>query len=249
MTSNMYPNTRTYNGFLGCNFDCVYCEKSFKRVLRRVGRNIGCDKCYNYVPHTHPERLNKIPSSPIVFVFGQGDIYFCPEYFVRKTFKAIDAHKPRKPKTYYFQSKAPSVFNFYLKWFNENDDKVILLTTLETNRDEGYRNSSKALHPTMRFWDFLDLEYSRKVVTIEPVLDFDHEEFVSWMKRLRDQGTLEYVWFGYDSKNCGLPEPSIEKAQAFVDALQALGIEVRGKSLRGIQLLAISQDDQTCSKK
>jgi len=86
----------------------------------------------------------------------------------------------------------------------------------------------------MRFHDFLDLEYSRKVVTIEPVLDFDPEIFLTWMRLLKDQGTLEYVWFGFDSKNCGLSEPSTEKAQRFVDELQAYGIEVRGKTLRDV---------------
>ena len=238
--SGMYPNTVTYNAFKGCRFDCVYCEKSVKRVLKRVGRNIGCDLCYNYTPHTHPENLKKIPSGKkewkevIIFVFGQGDIYFCPEYFVRKTFKVIDAHKPRKSKLYYFQSKAPSIFNRYLDWFLENKDKVILLTTLETNRDEGYREISKAPFPTMRFHDFLELDYPRKVLTIEPVLDFDLDEFVEMVLKLHEQGSLEYVWFGFDSKNCGLPEPSIEKAQRFVDILQDHGIEVRGKSLRGV---------------
>jgi len=232
----MYPDTKTWNPFIGCKFDCVYCEKSFKRVLRRVGHNIGCKLCYNYVPHTHSERLKKIPSSPIVFVFGQGDIYFCAPHFVEQTFKSIEAHKPRKSKTYYFQSKAPSIFNRYLDWFNGNQDKVILLTTLETNRDEGYRNISKAPLPTTRFHDFLDLEYPRKVVTIEPVLNFDLRIFLTWMHLLKDQGTLEYVWFGFDSKNCGLPEPSTEKAQKFVDELQAYEIEVRGKTLKNIKL-------------
>lgn len=234
--SGMYPDAKTWNAFLGCKFDCVYCEKSFKRVLKRVGRNIGCDKCYSYIPHTHPERLKKIPSSPIVFVFGQGDVYFCPLYFIGKTFIAIDAHKPRNPKTYYFQSKAPSIFNRYLSWFQENSDKAILLTTLETNRDEGYREISNAPFPSIRFYDFYELDYSRKVLTIEPVLDFDLDEFVAMVVELHEQGSLEYVWFGFDSKNCGLPEPSSGKAQRFVDILQDHGIEVRGKLLRGVKL-------------
>ena len=109
-------------------------------------------------------------------------------------------------------------------------------TTLETNRDEKYREISKSPFPTMRFYDFLELDYPRKVLTIEPVLDFDLEEFVVMVLKLHRQGTLEYVWFGFDSKNCGLPEPSIEKAQKFVDILQSNGLEVRGKSLRGVML-------------
>lgn len=232
----MYEDTKTWGPAVGCNFDCIYCRPSFQRQLKRVAGILNCPDCYNYKPHYHPERLKKIPSSLIVFVYGTGDIYFYSRHFVRKTFNAIDNHKPRKSKTYYFQSKAPSIFNRYLDWFDKNQDKVILLTTLETNRDEGYRNISKAPFPTMRFYDFLDLKYSRKVVTIEPVLDFDPEIFLMWMHLLKDQGTLEYVWFGYDSKRCGLPEPSTEKAQEFVDELQAYEIEVRGKTLRDVKV-------------
>ena len=235
--SSMYPDTKTWNPFVGCLFDCTYCEKSFKRLLKRAGRAIGCLDCYNYVPHVHPERRFRIPSAENVFVAGTGDIAFCdPEYMRGCIFRAIESHKPRRPKTYLFQSKSPSCLNQYLEWFNENKSRVILLTTLETNRDEGYRNISKAPLPTIRFRDFLDLKYARKVVTIEPVLDFDLEVFLNWMRLLKDQGTLEYAWFGFDSKNCGLPEPSTEKAQRFVDELQAYGIEVRGKTLRDVNL-------------
>ncbi len=233
--SKMYPDTKTWNPAVGCSYDCVYCEKSFKRQLRRVAAHIDCQDCYDYKPHYHPERLGRIPSSPIVFVYGTGDITFYDPDFVRRTFAAIDAHRPRTKKTYYFQSKNPSVFNFYLDWFNEKD-KVILLTTLETNRDEGYRNISKAPLPTTRFRDFLMLDYPRKVLTIEPALDFDLLQFTLMVTQLHDQGTLKYVWFGFDSKNCGLPEPSTEKAQRFVDELQAYGIEVRGKTLRDLTL-------------
>ena len=233
----MYPDTATWNPFVGCLFDCTYCEKSFKRLLKRAGRNIRCRDCYNYYPHVHPERRFRIPSAPNIFVAGTGDISFCPPNYVRGCiFWAIMNHKPRKPKTYLFQSKSPSCFKQYLPWFKEHQDKVILLTTLETNRDKGYSDISKAPLPSVRFADFYALDYPRKVVTIEPVMDFDHEQMVRMMLDLKDQGSLLYVWFGFDSKNCGLPEPSIEKAQRLVDALKGYGIEVRGKTLRGVKV-------------
>jgi len=250
----MYPDTKTWNPFAGCRYDCVYCEKSFKRQLKRVGGSPdvcqgslnpfeasmglknGCTFCSTYEPHYHPERLGRIPSSPIVFVYGTGDITFCSPNFTRKTFAAIDNHKPRMVKTYFFQSKNPVCFNQYLGWFKYHQDIVTLLTTLETNRDTGYRKISKAPLPTVRFKDFYELDYPRKVLTIEPVFDFDLDEFVEMVLKLHRQGSLEYVWFGFDSKNCGLPEPSEEKAQEFVDLLQLHGIEVRGKKLRGVEI-------------
>ena len=237
MSSNMYPNTKTWNPFVGCRFDCVYCEPSFKRQLKRVAFKIKCTKCFDYVPHLHHPRMRRIPSAPIVFVCGTGDITFCPSWYVRTIFKAIDKHRPRKEKTYYFQSKNPIVFNKYLDWFNENQDKVILLTTLETNRDEGYEKISKAPPPSKRFKDFYELDYPRKVVTIEPVLDFDPSGFADWFLDFVEQESLEYVWFGFDSKKCSLPEPTINKAQRFVTFLiDYCDIEVRGKSLREVKI-------------
>ena len=230
--SNMYPETKTWNPFVGCRFGCVYCDPSFKRMLRRVAGRIGCCLCYTYDPHYHYSRLFRIPSAPNVFVAGTGDISFCSQKFVKRIFKAIEDHKPRKPKTYFFQSKNPVIFNLYLDWFKANKDKVVLLTTLESNMVHG--GISKAPNPINRFQAFYELDYPRKVVTIEPVLDFDINEFSYWMSLLHDQGSLEYVWFGFDSKNCGLPEPPTGKAQNFVDGLKALGIEVRGKSVRDV---------------
>ena len=229
MTSNMYPETKTWNRSAGCLYDCVYCRPSFQRQLKRVARHIGCEKCYTYEPHNHPNRTT-IPSAPIVFVYGTGDITFYEPTQVRTTFEIIDNHKPRMKKTYYFQSKNPVCFNRYMDWFKRRTDKVILLTTLETNRDKDYHRISKATLPSIRFKDFYELDYPRKVVTIEPVLDFDLEEFSDMIFQLHEQGSLEYVWFGFDSKNCGLPEPSKEKAQKFVDILQDHGIEVRLKT-------------------
>ena len=230
----MYPETKTWNPFVGCLFDCVYCEPSFKRILKRVAWRIRCNECFHYTPHYHPERVRRIPSAPIVFVSGTGDISFCKESFVREIFKAIDRSKPRTKKTYYFQSKDPDWFNKYLDWFNANQDRVILLTTLETNRDKGYEKISKAPPPSKRFKDFFELDYPHKVVTIEPVLDFVTRSFLKWLVLLNEQRSLEYVWYGYDSKKCGLPEPSILKSQNFVNNLKVHGIEVRGKSLREV---------------
>jgi len=58
------------------------------------------------------------------------------------------------------------------------------------------------------------------------------------MIQLKQQGSLEYIWFGYNSKpnQVQLPEPTIEKEQTFVDEIIHNGIEVRGKSLRGVRI-------------
>jgi len=246
----MYSETKTWNPYVGCRFDCTYCEKSFKRQLKRVGGNPyvrqgsndpngeigekgGCSHCSSYSPHYHPERLDKIPTKATVFVCGTGDIAFCDPDYTRRIFEAIEAKQSRKEITYYFQSKNPAYFEQFLGEYPEN---VVLLTTLETNRDDLGQSVSKAPKPSTRWRDFYALEYPRKALTIEPVLDFDLEEFTGWMTQLQDQGSLEYIWFGYDSKKCGLPEPSADKAQRFVNGLTERGIEVRGKKMNGVMI-------------
>jgi hypothetical protein len=170
--SNMYADAKSWNPFKGCRFDCTYCGPSFQKQAKRQKQN--CSKCYDYVPHCHEDRLGKIPSASIVFVAGNGDIAFCPPAFTRKIINAVASHKSRTPKTFYFQSKRPAYFEQFLPLFPQN---VILLTTLETNRDDGYKAISKAPPPTERYRQFKMLKYPRKVVTVEPVVDFDEDVF------------------------------------------------------------------------
>ena len=228
--SNMYAKAKTWNPFKGCRFDCTYCGPSFKKQAKRQKRL--CQECYDYEPHCHEARLAKIPTAEIIFVCGNADISFCPRSFTRKIIERIKKHNVRcSYKTHYFQSKKPSYFAPFLADFPEN---VILLTTLETNRDSGYRAVSKAPPPSERYRQFKALDYRRKVVTIEPMLDFDLRVFGSWIRSLRP----EYVWLGFNSKpeSVKIPEPPLGKVQKLMETLTRAGIEVRGKKLRGLEV-------------
>ncbi len=229
---NMYANGRTWNPFKGCGFDCTYCGPSFKAQSKR--QKHLCDKCYRYTPHCHEDRLRKIPGAEIVFVCGNADISFCPPAFTRRIIEAIKMHLPqcRSDKTFYFQSKKPAYFQQFL---DEFPPEVILLTTLETNRDVGYKAISKAPPPSERYRQFKALTYPRKVVTIEPILDFDPGTFFKWIVDLHP----EYVWLGFNSKpKLALPDPSPDKVRTFMERLSRAGIEVRGKTLRGLKVPA-----------
>ncbi|MBA7643337.1 hypothetical protein ES703_51061 [subsurface metagenome] len=252
LKKGMYPDTHTWNPFVGCEFDCVYCGPSFKRQLKRVGGNPqvtqgsrhpntlggkgGCTLCSIYAPHYHVERLsnNSIPRSSIVFVFGTGDIHFCDPDFVRKTL-AILIKRSNPRQQYYFQSKNPECLKQYIGEYPENS---ILLTTIETNRDAGYDRISRAPKPSKRFKDFLELDYPRKVLTVEPIMDFDLAEFSNWIVEFNEQGSLLYVWLGFNSKSAqvSIPEPSEDKVIQLIDQLSQQGVQVKGKELRGISI-------------
>ena len=224
----MYPKTKTWNPFKGCRFDCTYCKPTFKAQAKRQKHN--CAQCYDYLPHYHEERLTRIPARESIFVCGNADISFCEPAFTRRIIDQIKQHSERRPgKTFYFQSKRPSYLAQFLSEFPKN---VILLTTLETNRDGPA--VSKAPVPSERYRQFKSLDYPRKVVTIEPIMDFDVDIFTGWIQDLH----VEYVWLGFNShpQSLKLPEPSPEKVQEFVGLLAGADIEVRGKELRGLVL-------------
>jgi hypothetical protein len=224
--SHMYSDTQTWNPFKGCRFHCSYCGPSFQQQAKRQKHN--CMKCYKYIPHYHEERLKKIPSTPIIFVCGNADISFCSPKFTRKIIESIKEHNIRSPhKTYYFQSKRPEYFEQFLNEFPEN---VILLTTLETNRNNGYRRISKAPLPSKRYRQFLNLQYPRKVVTVEPIMDFDMNVFSKWIINIDP----EYVWLGYNSrpKQIELPEPSPKKTRKLLKILRSAGLQIRLKQMR-----------------
>lgn len=225
--SNMYADARTWNPFKGCGFACSYCVPSFQRQAKRQKQN--CRLCYRFTPHCHPERLEKIPSAEIVFVCGNGDISFSPLAFTREILGSIREHSRRCPeKQYYLQSKRPAYFEQFV---DELPDNVLLVTTLETNRDAGYSSVSKAPPPSERYEQFLKLKHPRKVVTIEPIMDFDPDVFARWIIGI----VPEYVWLGFNSRpqQVSIPEPPVEKVAALVKAFGHAGVPVRTKDVRG----------------
>jgi hypothetical protein len=228
----MYADAETWNPFKGCRFDCTYCRPTFQQQSKRQMQL--CTDCYRYTPHVHEDRLADIPSDEIVFVCGNADISFCPPDFARKIIDRIKEHIPRchKRKTFYFQSKRPVYFAQFL---DELPAEAVLVTTLETNRDKGYRLISKAPPPSERFQQFKSLDYPRKVVTVEPVMDFDLAVFSRWLRTL----SPEYVWLGLNSKpnQVHLPEPSVGKLRSLVASLRDSGIDVRFKDLRGLDVV------------
>lgn len=228
--TRMYADVKTWNPFKGCLYDCSYCKPSFQQQAKRQKHN--CHECYGYIPHEHAERLNKIPSASTIFVCGNGDISFSSHVYTMSIINAIKRQNKRTPdRTYYFQSKRPNYFEPFVDEFPEN---VIILTTLETNRDEGYESVSRAPKPSERFRQLRDLKYRRKVITIEPILAFDPVTFIGMITTLEP----EYVWFGFNSrpKAVALEEPTKEEVIYFLSELKKIGIRIKYKDMRDIEV-------------
>lgn len=207
----------------GCEHDCYYCGSSFQAQLKRYGKN-NCQFCYEFVPHGHPERLDenllKTQYMQFIFVASSGDIAFCPTDYLKQIVARI---RKDSDKNFLIQSKDPSTFNRVK--FPSN---VILGTTIETNRDTLYSGISKAPSPSQRFKDFAEVDHPLKMITIEPVIVFDLDTMVSWMKEIKPC----MIWLGYDSKKNNLPEPELKKVRELHWELSRAGFVVILKTIR-----------------
>lgn len=203
---NMYSdNKKSWNVFVGCYFDCVYCVKSFQAQMKRQMPKHneenqlirGCQDCYDYKPHFHENRLkDKLPltkGDEFIWCCASSDIYFAKEEWIEMILEKIRTYPIR---TFFFQTKDPSVFKKY-----DFPNNVLLGTTLESNR--AYYDVSKAPETAIRFNNFLEVKHHRKIITIEPIMEFDLYDFAFMIKKI----SPERIYIGYDTKNSNLNEP------------------------------------------
>ncbi len=239
---NMYGDAKkgVSNLFVGCEFYCNYCLFSFQAQMKRQkpkfdknGKWRGCQDCYDYKPHFHPERLNQsLPltkGDEFIWLVRSGDIVFARPEWIAQILDVMRLEK-NKNKTFFLQTKAPEVF-FYMKYKLTIPDNLLLGITLETNRDKGYELISKAPSPSDRVNTILEGKINIDIITIEPIMDFDLNLFVKIIKSINPKR----IYIGYNSSNskkCRLTEPPLAKTMELIAKLEGLGIKVKTKLLR-----------------
>lgn len=229
--------------FKGCKHDCVYCKPSFQRQAKRQKQR--CLKCYTFEPHDHFERLKgRTPATkPGEFIFFPKGADLC--FASTKEWEQIVHFIESNPQTtFLIQTKEPYCFNRYENPWTINEGceprdfppNVILGMTLETDRYnfsveasqyKSYPQISKAEYPIERIHAFQSFRHKRKEITIEPILQFT-EQFEWQIRKLKP----EFVYIGYDTKGCKLPEPTLAETQGLIEKLKASGIDVRLKTIR-----------------
>jgi len=191
---NMYAFVDyTYNAIKGrCPFNCDYCfMKRFKLNEPRLDEK---------------ELKTDLGNGNFIFVGSSIDMFAdaIPSEWIESTL----GHCRRYDNKYLFQSKNPMSFR---KWQFPKD--TVLGTTIETNRNY---NISRAPHPHDRIIGLLNPPDFPKMVTIEPIMDFDAEILVPWINNLLPA----WVVIGADSKGHNLPEPPASKIKTLIGALE-----------------------------
>ncbi len=206
-SGNMYPWIKhTWNPIKGfCEFDCSYC------YVKRFGKQSPAHL-------VEGELHTQLDASEFVFVGSGIDIFgnSIPDEWIYRTLEHC-----RKFKTkFLFQSKNPARMLRFRDNFPETE-RCMWATTIETNRH--IYEISKAPNPIDR--TILAL-FPNRVLTIEPVIDFDLDDFLILIK----ESNPSFINIGADSGNNHLPEPPKEKILALIDGIKQLGIEVKKKT-------------------
>jgi len=217
---------RSWNPIVGCSNHCVYCwARAYAERLRERSRHYRA-------PFERPrlilKRLNEaFKPGEVIFAVDMGDL-FCdaiPDDWIRAILKAI-ARNPRT--TFILLTKNPKR---YLDFIDEIPGNVVLGATVETYDDELYvrHRISRAPPPSERLKAMRTLEWPRKFVCVEPILDFpDAREFAY---EIASTGA-ELAYIGYDNYGHRLPEPELGKTYELLHELEELGVEVELGTIR-----------------
>jgi len=209
---NMYGFvTHTWNPIKGkCPHDCSYCY--MKRYLQ---------------PELHfdeKELKTNLGEGNFIFVGSSCDMFadkIPPEWIIK-----ILNHCTKFNNEYLFQTKNPKAYDGYGANIAAIND-FVLCTTIETNRFYlDYMGSAPS--PKERSLAMQEIPWKKKHVTIEPIMDFDLENFLFY---LLDCNPIQ-VNIGADSGNNNLPEPSKDKILELIKELEKFTIIHQKKNLK-----------------
>ena len=227
--SKMFPFiTRTTNplAIRKCSFQCIYCwaEDLKKNRLKNTTRYLLLNQNNAVCTVIQKDLDEKFLAEDFVFVGTMGDM-FAPDIPSEAIQQVLEVYRYDLKTNYLFLTKNPGRYKEFLNTFLKFN--ATLGATIETNRDTS--KYSKAPSPEQRFYELYDLEYPRKFLSIEPIIDFDFTYFTDWIRRIPN---LHKIAVGYDNYKHGLPEPSLAVTKQLIERLREWGYEVIEKTLR-----------------
>ncbi len=200
---NMYPwVTHTWNPLAGyCHHDCEYCymRDGFLGKLSKYKGEVELDE---------DEINTKLGNGKTIFVCSAIDLF--GEWVSNRDIRSILDRCKDYSNTYLFQSKNPSKIGEFLDFMPEDS---IVGTTIESNRNYSI---SKAPKTEDRHRELSKLDWPNKMISIEPILDFDLNELGRWIRNIEP----EFVSIGADSKDNDLEEPNGEKIEKLINRIE-----------------------------
>lgn len=203
-SGNMYPwVSGTKNPIRGkCPHDCSYCYVKTSRVKH----------LYQGEPYLVESFFKTgLGSGKTIFIGSCFDIFADKIYqkYPLWVGNILKHCKMYPDNIYLFQSK-----NTHLLYWYDLPKNSIVGTTAETNRSTS--KISKADDPIVRLDWLHQIVWLKRMISIEPILDFDLDEFLSMLR----YASPHFVSIGADSKGHHLPEPPPEKVKELIQELE-----------------------------
>jgi DNA repair photolyase len=215
--------TATWNPISGCLYNCNYCWAKDLAVTKLKNA-----KRYSkgFKPSLNESELNvRFVKGDLIFVSDMGDMFadFIPTEWI---VKVLDHIRQFPEADFLFMTKNPKR---YIELLPQIPEKAILGATIETNIDEIVQTDkvSGAPLPSERYEAMKALDWDRKIVSIEPILDFELKTFIKWIEEINPF----IVYVGYDNYCHKLREPTLKQTTELLNKLPETSLVIR-KAIR-----------------
>lgn len=213
----------TWNPVTGCLYNCKYCwarELALTKLKKSQRYQQGFKPSLN-----EAEFKVKFSKGDLIFVSDMGDLFgdFIQSSWIQKVLNHID-HFPEAD--FLLLTKNPKRYHEFIDRMPKN---AILGTTIETNIDRivEEHNVSISPLPSKRYEAMKNLSWNKKMISIEPILEFDLNVLSQWVEDI--QPFIVYV--GYDNYNGMMPEPLQEKTSQLIKRLSSNRLVIK-KTIR-----------------
>ena len=196
----------TWNPIKGkCLHDCSYC------YMKQINPNATQPRIAEF--ETDLGKGNSIFIGSSTDMFAEN---IPSEWIVRVLDFCLQRNNPEKPNTFLLQSKNPKRFLEFIH--HPLMDHVVFGTTIETNRFYlEIMNKAPKIEDRVEAMEKIANLGFRTMVTAEPLMQFDHTDMVSFIKRCQPR----LVAIGRNTRrDIILPEPTSEEVLLLVDELK-----------------------------
>jgi len=228
---------KTWNPIGGrCEHKCTYCWAQAEGGLvdkYKMGK-------YRGEPTLIAKELFRVfKPGETVFVQDMSDLF--AKNVKPHIIEGVLKHLAKFPETtFLLLTKNPARYYSFINYLTPN---MICGATIETNRQNP--DISNAPPPIYRFDSMRDLKWKNKFISIEPVLDFDLDVFLKWLKVIAPQT----IHIGYDNYNHRMGEPILAKVESLISKLKIFIPNVEVKSMRTAWYESTDEKDREAIKK